>query len=128
MNVHSKKMAVDGNPAEKHFTYYVNDGVYGAFNGVLIEGMKPIPYTVKVCSLTPWLAGWPHSQAVPVVLASFQAGHCPRLASLLLQAGLIPRLSQAGLIPRLSQAGLIPGWSHSSCRLASLYFYTQSNW
>jgi len=44
-------MTVDGNPAEKQFTYYINDGVYGAFNGVLIEEMKPIPYTVQVCGL-----------------------------------------------------------------------------
>ena len=48
VNVHSKKMVCDDESAEKQFAYYVNDGLYGSFNGILIEDMKPIPHTLQV--------------------------------------------------------------------------------
>ena len=48
VNVHSKKMVRDNESREKQFAYYINDGLYGSFNGILIEGMKPVPRTLQV--------------------------------------------------------------------------------
>ena len=48
VNVHSKKMVQDDESTEKQFAYYINDGLYGAFNGILIEDLKPVPHTLQV--------------------------------------------------------------------------------
>lgn len=51
VNVIGKKiLAPNDGTSSRSFMYYVNDGVYGSFNGVLYEHATPIPSILEVCS------------------------------------------------------------------------------
>jgi len=47
VNIYAKRSIVDPQTEEKHFLYYVNDGVYQSFNCILFDHYVPTPLVLN---------------------------------------------------------------------------------
>jgi len=52
VNIYAKRTVMDSTTNEKHFLYYVNDGVYQSFNCILFDHYTPTPLVLASSSLS----------------------------------------------------------------------------